>query len=162
MTQLELAMVSLLGPSNHPNWIKIPHPRGMRFPVQPKPLNPPRIPYHRPMCGTYFSNYLAPVDICAYNPCPGVGKWLLKRVLSNSDIILPTLERLTCIYGSPRHYPFSLTRQFPSKWCWEVITRTIITSLHFKKPCIESRATKFKKQSREKQKSFHLVLEYFR
>lgn len=88
-----------------------------------------------------YSNNLAPVDVCAYNLCPGVGKRLLKTVLSNSDITQPTWERMTRIDGSTPIIPS--TSHINSLWKdgWGVTTRSIITSSHFKKPCIESRAT---------------------
>ena len=109
-------------------------------------------------------NYLAPVGICAYNPCPGVGKWLLKTVLSNPDITQPTLERLTCLYGSPHHYPFSLACQFPLKWWLGSNNQKYNHIITFQETLYWNQSYKFKKQSRRKKKkrSFHLVHEYFR
>lgn len=109
-----------------------------------------------------YSNYLESVDACACNPCPGVGNWLLKAVLSNSDIIQPTLEKLTCIYSSPHYYPFSLTRQFHLKWWLESNNQKYNHIITFQDTLHWMQSYKFKKQFRGKKKSFHLVHEYFR
>lgn len=151
---LELIMVSLLRPGSHPNWSTDPHSSWGVLPSAAQLLTPPLTSCHRPVPAPVYGNYLAPVDICAYNHCPGVGKCLLNTVLSNADITEPTLERLTCIHGSPHHYPFSLARQFPLKWWLGVITRNIITSSHFKKPCIESRLINLRNSPGEKREAF--------
>lgn len=142
------------GPGNHPNGIETPTLAGtcvLQYSPAPKPTSDLLLQASL----WHLFNYLAPVDVCAYNLCPGVGKWLPKTVPSNSDITQPKLERLTCIYGSPHHYPFSLTRQFPLKWQSGSNNQKYNRIITFQETPYWKQSYKFKKQSRgKKRKAF--------
>lgn len=86
MDELELDIVSLLGPSNHPNGIKTPTRAGACVSqYSPAPHTHHWPPATGQSTACIYNNYPAPVGICACDPCHGIGKWLLRMVLSNSD-----------------------------------------------------------------------------